>query len=107
MTAFSKNMTTVAKNICTEWQIDNDLQGKILRLDCDEWTATENNVMLIIGIKLSLSSLYGKNLKAEIEWLNLSRKKLNNQSPIEYMSSGNYKNISVISEMLVKERGIY
>ena len=67
----------------------------------------EDRAGYVVGISLGLDVLFGENIEAEISWMQLPRKKFNGKSAIEYMLEGGFINLSVISEMVKRERGIF
>ena len=106
--------------VCQRWCLDENDQMKLLGFSSDDFFGKlilkgidralphdiDDRATCVVGIGMSLFSLFGESAEAEIHWLNHPRTNLQNRSPLAYMLEGRMENIFTVVNMVKHERGL-
>ena len=106
--------------VCQRWRLNDNDQMKLLGFPSDDVIEqlilegsvhsssyeVDDRATYVVGIGMSLFSLFGESAEAEIHWLNHPRTNLQNRSPLAYMLEGHMENIFTVVDMVKHERGL-
>ena len=106
--------------VCNRWGIGHDDQSKLLGFPPEDPGVEQllsgalppssqdirERVGYVVGISVALSALFGRNVKAEVDWLNQRRVELAEKTPLGYMLERRMTNLAQVSELLRRERGL-
>ena len=106
--------------VCLRWQLSRDDQFKLLGFEpndpfCQRLLSgpirrasldVEDRAGYVVSIGIGLFSLFGNSEEAEREWMNQTRARLQNKSPLSFILDGRMENLFVVDGMVRRERGI-
>ena len=106
--------------VCERWGLGRDDQSQLLGFPPGDLVAQEllggalppssqdirERVGYIVGISISLSILFRRNIDAEVAWLNQCRARLGRRTPLQCMLQRRMIHLVQVSELLRQERGL-